>query len=642
MPAKVRRATSPEQVPAKLIAGVSRRLAESKRVRRTLPVWGRIHIDRPIPFLCLYRRPARGNHEGAQNLVTSEASYMICSGQKRLHDGVAELVQGVCKTLVEQFGTCLLLEIWESPIRGETMAITTAQPRPAFRIVETRGASCPDVTDGFGTALSRMRLGSKKAHVVVVTSARSCPGAMRPLLTASAAAGMGCLLYGLEVAPIYRDPESGDVFPLILRRLRRGLSTAVKRALYRFAHSHTTHHPLHFHTLGRRAVVKAVWEVDRLLAEACDQFDFLLQVTPLNVEQAWRDFKRHRYGRLPVFQYRPLPADPIVMKRMLYRAPVERVEDPALAQVFMEKVFEVDREITMLQERNSPGFLHESMQLFGGVEETLAKEAGRILNRIPPRSREKKAGGILGAKEVARLVRWEIDHLRQQDPTVTSTVEIRSDVAGIMVSRGNVLLGDHLRVPASRVDALLQHEVGTHVLTFHNGYSQPFRQLHTGLAGYDTLQEGLAVLSEYLVGGFTRPRLRLLAARVVAVRLLIEGASFLDTYRALVGAHGFARRTAFMVAMRVHRGGGITKDAVYLRGLCKLLTYLGQGGGLGDLLVGKIGFEHVAIVRELMWRGVLRESPLVPRYMGRPDVETKLRRLRHGVSALNLVGGREQ
>ena len=32
----------------------------------------------------------------------------------------------------------------------------------------------------------------------------------------------------------------------------------------------------------------------------------------------------------------------------------------------------------------------------------------------------------------------------------------------------------------------------------------------TGLTGYDTLQEGLAVLSEYLVGGLSRPRLRLL------------------------------------------------------------------------------------------------------------------------------------
>ena len=40
--------------------------------------------------------------------------------------------------------------------------------------------------------------------------------------------------------------------------------------------SRTTHRPPHYHELGRRAVVKAVWDVDRMLAEASDQFDFLL------------------------------------------------------------------------------------------------------------------------------------------------------------------------------------------------------------------------------------------------------------------------------------------------------------------------------------------------------------------------------
>ncbi|NIQ16470.1 MAG: DUF1704 domain-containing protein, partial [Candidatus Dadabacteria bacterium] len=68
-----------------------------------------------------------------------------------------------------------------------------------------------------------------------------------------------------------------------------------------------------------------------------------------------------------------------------------------------------------------------------------------------------------------------------------------------------------------RVEALLQHEIGTHALTYFNGLSQPFKQLCIGLSGYEELQEGLAVLAEYLVGGLSKPRLRLLAGRVVAV-----------------------------------------------------------------------------------------------------------------------------
>jgi len=89
-------------------------------------------------------------------------------------------------------------------------------------------------------------------------------------------------------------------------------------------------------TTGRRALVKAVWEVDRRLAEVSDSFDYLLQVTPTNAESAWRAFQRSRFERAPLFRYRPLPIDPVVLKRRLYEAPVERTEDPTLFQLFRE------------------------------------------------------------------------------------------------------------------------------------------------------------------------------------------------------------------------------------------------------------------------------------------------------------------
>ena len=59
-----------------------------------------------------------------------------------------------------------------------------------------------------------------------------------------------------------------------------------------------------------------------------------------------------------------------------------------------------------------------------------------------------------------------------------------------MVSRGNLLVSARSRIPASRVEALIQHEVGTHVLTYHNGRAQKLRHLYTGLAGYDACRKG--------------------------------------------------------------------------------------------------------------------------------------------------------
>ncbi len=40
-----------------LIEAVCQRLANNERVRRTIPGKGRLHIDRQVPFLCVYRQP---------------------------------------------------------------------------------------------------------------------------------------------------------------------------------------------------------------------------------------------------------------------------------------------------------------------------------------------------------------------------------------------------------------------------------------------------------------------------------------------------------------------------------------------------------------------------------------------------------
>ena len=199
------------------------------------------------------------------------------------------------------------------------------------------------------------------------------------------------------------------------------------------------------------------------------------------------------------------------------------------------------------------------------------------------------------------------------------------------------MIGHETRVPVARADALLQHEVGTHIVTYFNGRAGPFKQLYCGLAGYEELQEGLAVLSEYLAGGLSHARLRLLAARVVAASCLVEGASFIEAFRVLNQTFGFAKNNAFKITARIYRGGGLTKDAVYLRGLIELLQHLSTGGELEPLFVGKISIDHIPIIKELQYREILHEPLLKPRYMSFPQTAEKLERLRKGISIFELI-----
>lgn len=157
------------------------------------------------------------------------------------------------------------------------------------------------------------------------------------------------------------------------------------------------------------------------------------------------------------------------------------------------------------------------------------------------------------------------------------------------------------------------------------------------MAGYEPMQEGLALIGEYLVGGLRLSRLRLLGARVLAVNCITEGAGFLDTFRLLHHEHGLGARQAFTVSMRVYRGGGYTKDAVYLRGLIQLLAYLAEGNELDLLYLGKLSTEHLPFVEELKWRRVLQPPSLTPGFLLDPEAQRRLAVLHSGMTVMGLA-----
>jgi uncharacterized protein (TIGR02421 family) len=203
------------------------------------------------------------------------------------------------------------------------------------------------------------------------------------------------------------------------------------------------------------------------------------------------------------------------------------------------------------------------------------------------------------------------------------------------VTNGKLLVPAKLDVARSRVEALLQHEIGTHAVTYANGAAQPLHVLASGLAQSEALQEGLAMLAEYAAGGLDVGRLRIVAVRVIAVRRLVDGVPFPRLVQELVERCGLTTRAAFGVAVRVFRGGGLTKDAIYLRGLRALLAYLGGGGAIEPLLVGKIAFEQIVLVEELLRREVLRAPLHRPRWLELGAA--RLARVRGGITPIGLV-----
>jgi uncharacterized protein (TIGR02421 family) len=313
---------------------------------------------------------------------------------------------------------------------------------------------------------------------------------------------------------------------------------------------------------------------------------------------------------------------------------VDSVEDPTLASLLLGKQRELQLQLEMLSCRGSDEFLPLSIELFGSVSASLLGEARSILEEVPAPGPE--PGPWLDAPSFAEAATAELDHYRALAPHIESHVEVREGSTGVMVSNGDVLIAPTARVPRARVHALLQHEIGTHVVTHVNGAHQPLHVLATGLAGQEETQEGLAVLAEHLVGGLTAGRLRQLAARVVAVHAMTGGAAFEDVHRDLL-AWDIPASQAFSISIRTHRAGGLTKDAVYLRGLRDLVDHMVAGGRLEALWLGKMPLAAAPLVGELHRRGALRDPILLPRYLDDPAARARLARLPRLSSLASLI-----
>ncbi|MCD9032010.1 flavohemoglobin expression-modulating QEGLA motif protein [Luteimonas sp. Y-2-2-4F] len=371
-----------------------------------------------------------------------------------------------------------------------------------------------------------------------------------------------------------------------------------------------------------RALPPVAAAVDAGLARLDAELDWLLALSPIGNESLWRDFEDSGRREAPALRYIDLELDLDAADARLRALPVDAVESPLLAGLLAEKRDELARQVELVRLRGDEGFVEASIALFGGVEPELLALAEEILREVPTGAPLQADAGI---DEVMAAVEDELAWYGERAPGFHAEVIVDTDLNSMMmVSHGVFYVDGNARLPRARVQPLIQHEIGTHVVTRHNGARQPLAQLKVGLAHYDALQEGLGVLSEFLAGYLPGERLRVLAARVVATAMALDGHGVPEIFERLHAAEGLPTDDAFDVAVRALRGGGLTKDAVYLRGLRDLVAHLRGGGDFEALFAGKFALAHLPALEALRREGWLAEPALLPRYAGRDDVHDRL------------------
>jgi uncharacterized protein (TIGR02421 family) len=574
---------------------------------------GRVHIDRWLPFLVLHCSGQPDDSLGRRVAVNSPA-YLIWSPED--HDEAQSAIEIVLDRLRSEVGPILLIELHDAPF-APSRKDSPKLPPFDIRIAASPSKAAQTACDAFRTAADDITIDLRQPKITVEPE-------VSPLLDAVKAPDR----ISLTIPPIHRSPR-GDIYPQMAHDLAAALIDSLLCASAAFIGANSRKSPPHHRSLGRSAFLAAALKADKKLDSIARSFDFLLSISPINTGDAKAQFLAHGEQKTPDFHYRPLTIDPDAIKRELYSLDLSILEDMLLERLLCEKRHEIDMQLTMLATRNTGGFRPASMLLYGVVTPELLKSAHAVLEAINPSPPKCER---LFAPQVAAAANDLVRHYRAIDDRFEAIVEVRDDVSGLLVSGDKLMIASDTAIASKRLDALLSHEVSVHLLTYFNGATQGLTIFRTGLAHYEGIQEGLGVFAEWAVGGLTPARLRLLAARVVAVDAMIDGASFVDVYRLLRTDFGFAKGSAFNVAARVFRSGGLAKDAIYLKGFLEIADRVATGQSLDAFWLGKIAPEHVDAVDELLDRGLLHRPIFVPEFLGREEAQERIKRLRGGES----------
>ena len=582
-------------------------------LRQSVGTSGRAHLDRWLPFIILHRS-ADPRHSIARRIAVNSPAYLIWSPED---ERVAEqALAAIVDAVEERLGNILVISLedaaWEPPEEG-------SQKLPPFeiRIAASAGAGARTALDCLAEALRKVEIDLRRPQIEFGDLVEP-PNADRPAAE--------CL--SMIVPQIHRA-DADTFYPQMTHDLAAACGDALLQAACAFMAQSAAGAPAHYRSLGRSAFLAAALDADRKLDRVARSFDFLLSVSPINSREAMERFFADGGERAPEFRYRPLTVDPDVAKRDLYSVDLSILEDRLLERLLAEKRQEIDHQLTMLATRNTAAFQAASLLHYGTAGSQLVADARAILAATHSPA---TPGPRIGAAEAAKAARALAKHYQARDPRFDPRIEVRDDVASLLVSGGTLMIAGGTSMPAARVDALLAHEVSVHLLTYFNGATQGLTVFRTGLAGYEGVQEGLGVFAEWSVGGLTEARLRLLAGRVVAVDAMLDGADFVQLFRLLVDECGLAERPAFDISARVFRSGGFAKDFIYLKGFRSVVDFIAAGGSLDPFWIGKIAPDHLPAIEELLQRNLVRPPLFTPEFLEREEVQRRIDRLRGGLA----------
>ncbi|TKB47480.1 flavohemoglobin expression-modulating QEGLA motif protein [Thalassotalea mangrovi] len=414
------------------------------------------------------------------------------------------------------------------------------------------------------------------------------------------------LVLPTEVKKVFMDETSGEPYPLVLEELKAGFKDAITETATFFMRRYGKKKRVRRADVLSSNISPEVLSLDKQLFTLSRHIETLNFINPVNLAAERSKFLKRSSYNAPAFTYKQLNINPYTFREQLYKLPVDDILDASIAQLYRHVIDNLASKIDLLTTIGTDEFVYNSLKYYGEPSQADIANARFLLHLNPePVSAEESLFDADAAIDYFRNQAndWQLNCRVEKSAKIVAKAMVNNEKALLLVNK-------NARFTKKELHAFAYHELGIHMLTTINAKQHDLKVFGLGLAGNTYTQEGIALFSEYCSGSLTIKRLQTIALRVIAVNYMLQHDDFVKTYHTLLNEFELEKSFAFTLTTRVYRGGGFTKDFLYLRGFRDVLA-LAKQGPIDNLLVGKTGLMDFDVINELVERGMInRPKPL--------------------------------
>ncbi|PKH88153.1 flavohemoglobin expression-modulating QEGLA motif protein [Colwellia sp. Bg11-28] len=408
------------------------------------------------------------------------------------------------------------------------------------------------------------------------------------------------LVIPTEVKKIFMDEVTGDVYPLVLEELKAGFKSAISETAAFFVRRYGKKKKTKKHDLLTSKISPEVLSIDKKLYSLCKTVETLNFINPINIIAQRNKFLNKNSYISPSFNYKQLDINPYKFREQLYKLPVDSIDDADIQQLYRHVIDNLANKIDLLATIGTDDFVYNSLKYYGEPNSTDIANARFILHLNS--NHNNHINKMLNADEAIHYFKeqaqnWGLNCRIEKSSKLVAKAMVNNEKALLLINKSAVFT-------EKEIHAYAYHELGIHMLTTINAKQHPLKVFSLGLTGNTHTQEGIALYSEYCSGSLTIQRLQTIALRVIAVQYMLQHGDFVKTYHALMNEFDLEKDFAFTLTTRVYRGGGFTKDYLYLKGFRDIINLV-KVDSIDNLLVGKTGLLDLEITNEIVARGMI-------------------------------------